>query len=91
MTWTIFLYCGILYKRSSNYLSISFEGQTAEMFAETKPAPTLLPYPTPQKQLNQLTGRVLYVLRAYGIVNSHNTNCILDCIVTTLVVLTSDV
>ena len=34
----------------SNYLSISFEGQTAETFAETKPAPTLLLYPTPQKQ-----------------------------------------
>ena len=41
----------------SNYLSISFEGQTAETFAETKPAPTLLPYPTLQKQLNQLTGQ----------------------------------
>ena len=41
----------------SNYLSISFEGQTAEMLAETKPAPTLLPYPTLQKQLNLLTGQ----------------------------------
>ena len=38
------------YTRSSNYLSIDFEGQTAETFAETKPAPTLLLYPTPQKQ-----------------------------------------
>ena len=27
------------------------------MLAETKPAPTLLPYPTLQKQLNPLTGR----------------------------------
>ena len=42
---------------SSNYLSTAFEGQTGETFAQTKPAPTLLPYPTPQKQLNPLTGR----------------------------------
>ena len=40
-----------LEKCSSNYL-ISFEGQTPETFAQTKPAPTLLPYPTLPRRNN---------------------------------------